>query len=204
MATYLNHDFVWTQMRQTSVALLISTLVLAANVDSASSQPEDQIQTCEAILGQVPAGKHCKDIFPKNADCCIQYNPAKLADLCRKMPDVRSALLCFTEIHEVGFWKTDLLPENEPGLGASYAEQWKRNVKRVCTIESSNAAAIDCAILQKSGIKFVFRQANDAVADDAKANDPILNFCRDAFGEYWEGVERCVEKQRAAKRRLGL
>lgn len=48
------------------------------------------------------------------------------------------ALTSFSKIHEVGFWKTNLISENEPELGAQYAEQWKRS-----------------AILQKGGTKRV-------------------------------------------------
>ncbi|MDP9813693.1 hypothetical protein J2W42_006568 [Rhizobium tibeticum] len=74
---------------------------------------------------------------------------------------------------------------------------------RECSKETSNSAALDCVILQKSGTKFVFSQKNEELARNATAEDPIFKVCRNAFGDYWEGVEDCVKKQRAAKKRMG-
>ncbi|TAW39034.1 hypothetical protein ELI17_37310 [Rhizobium ruizarguesonis] len=119
------------------------------------------------------------------------------------MSTIEFALTCFSEIHEVGFRKSDLLPENEPGLADQYAEQWKRNVMRVCSAEKSKKAALDCAVLQKGGTKVVYDEKNADIARKAVSEDPIFQFCRKAFGDYWEGVEDCVKKQKAAKRRLG-
>lgn len=75
---------------------------------------------------------------------------------------------------------------------------------RECIKETTTAAALDCAVLQKSGTKFVYRQKNKELARQATAADPIMQFCRNTFGDYWEGVEQCVKNQRAAKERLGL
>lgn len=167
------------------------------------NQREDQQRTCEAVLGDRPAAAECQKIFAKDADCCIQYDAERLAKLCAKMSSIENALTCFSEIHEVGFWKTDLTGENEPGLGAQHAEQWKRNVMRECMKEPTRAAALECAVLQKSGTRFVYGQKNHAIGRQATSADPIMKFCRQAFGDYWEGVEQCVKDQRAAKKRLG-
>lgn len=184
--------------------LFIITMSLVSG-QSFAQQPgrENQQKTCEAILGGGPAAKECGKVFKKDAGCCIQYNAKELASRCEKMSTVALALTCFSEIHEVGFWKTDLLPENEPGLGSQYAEQWKRNVMRECSKEKTKSAALDCAVLQKSGTRFVFGQKNEELAPKATSEDPIFKFCRDAFGDYWEGVEDCVREQWAAKQRLG-
>lgn len=71
--------------------------------------------------------------------------------------------------------------------GSEHAEQWKRNVMRECSKEKMESAALDCAILQKSGTKFVFGQKNEELARKAASEDPIFKFCRNAFGDYWEG-----------------
>ncbi|APG93458.1 hypothetical protein SAMCFNEI73_pB0261 (plasmid) [Sinorhizobium americanum] len=168
------------------------------------NQREDQQQTCEAILDIQPAAAECKKVFAKDADCCIQYDEKRLAKRCEKMSSKEFALICFTEIHEVGLWKTDLTGENEPGLGAQQAKQWKKNVMRECMKEPTKADALACAVLQKSGTKFVFGEKNAQVGRDATEADPIMKFCRKTFGDYWEGVEQCVKDQRAAKKRLGL
>ena len=185
-------------------ALLIVCFFLPAGY-SFGQQPsrENQQTTCEAILGQSPAGQECNKVFAKDAGCCIQYDAKRLASRCEKMPTVELALTCFSEIHEVGFWKTDLLSENEPGLGARYAEQWKRNVMEICSKEKSKKAALDCAVLQKSGTKVVYEEKNAEIARKSVSEDPIFQFCRKTFGDYWDGVEDCVKKQHAAKRRLG-
>ena len=164
---------------------------------------EDQQRTCEAVLGDHPAARECTTAFAKDAGCCIQYNEKALAKRCATMSTVEFALACFSEIHEVGFWKTDLTGENEPGLAATFADQWKKNVLKVCSAETTNSDAIACAILQKSGTKFGYRERNAELANQATKADPIFQFCREAFGDYWEGVEECVQKQRAAKKRLG-
>lgn len=189
---------------QLEIFTLLIFLLLPVQSNAQTTSPEDQQKTCEAVLQGKPAVAECNKIFAENASCCIQYDFKKLAKLCAKMSSVQFALSCFAEIHEVGFWKTDLLPENEPGLGSRYAEQWKKNVMTVCSSEKTNAAALECAILQKSGIKFVFNEKNTQVGSDAKTKDPIFQFCRKAFGDYWEGVEECVKSQKAAKKRLGL
>ena len=185
--------------------LLISALVLLVYPALAQqNQREDQQRTCEAVLGKSPAAAECKKVFAKDVDCCIQYDAKRLAQLCAKMSSIENVLTCFSEIHEVGFWKIDLTSENEPGLGAQHAEQWKRNVMRECMQETTKAAALECAVLQKSGTKFVYGQRNDEIARQSTEADPIMQFCRNAFGDYWEGVEQCVKDQRAAKKRLGL
>ncbi|MGH0214387.1 hypothetical protein NKY66_10785 [Sinorhizobium meliloti] len=184
---------------------LVTMLVLfAGHAFAQENQREDQQQTCEAILGTQPVAAECKKVFAKDADCCIQYDEKRLAKLCEKMSSKEFALICFTEIHEVGFWKTDLTGENEPGLGAQQAKQWKKNVMGECMKEATKADALACAILQKSGTKIVFGEKNAKVARDATEADPIMQFCRKTFGDYWEGVEQCVKDQRAAKKRLGL
>ncbi|MBY3206876.1 hypothetical protein [Rhizobium laguerreae] len=185
------------------VLLIVSFSLISGQ--SVAQQParEDQQKTCDAILGGKPVAKECTKAFAKDAGCCIQYDAKRLASRCEKMSTIEYALTCFSEIHEVGFWKTDLIPENEPGLGAQYAEQWKRNVMRVCSAEKSKKAALDCAILQKGGTKVVYDEKNAEVARKAVSEDPIFKFCRNAFGDYWEGIEDCVKKQHAAKRRLG-
>ena len=47
------------------------------------------------------------------------------------------------------------------------------------------------------------RQKNTEITRKAISEDPIFKLCRNAFGDYREGVEGCVKKQKAAKRRLG-
>jgi len=185
-------------------ALLIVSFWLTAGF-AVAQQPsrENQQRTCEAILGQSPAGRECSKVFAKDAGCCIQYDAKRLASRCEKMSTIDFALTCFSEIHEVGFWKTELLSENEPGLGAQYAEQWKRNVMRMCAAEKSKKAALDCAVLQKGGTKVVYDEKNAEIARKSVSEDPIFQFCRKTFGDYWEGVEDCVKKQQAAKQRLG-
>lgn len=185
-------------------SLLVLVMALVAYPALAQqNQREDQQRTCEAVLGARPAAAECQKVFAKDAYCCIQYDAERLAKLCAKMSSIENALTCFSEIHEVGFWKTDLIDENEPGLGAQYADQWKKNVMRECVKETTKPAALDCAVLQKSGTKFVYGQKNKEIARQSTEADPILQFCRQAFGDYWEGVEQCVKDQRAAKKRLG-
>lgn len=167
------------------------------------NQREDQLRTCEAVLGDRPASAECAKSFARDADCCIQYDAERLAKLCAKMSSTENALTCFSEIHEVGFWKTELGGENEPGLGAQHAEQWKKNVMRECLTEPSQSAALTCAIRQKSGTKYVYGKQNAEVARRTSEADPIMKFCRQAFGDYWQGVEQCIKEQRAAKKRLG-
>ncbi len=185
------------------VLLIVSFSLIAGYSFAQQPAREDQQKTCEVILGGNPAAKECSKVFAKDAGCCIQYDAKRLASRCEKMSTIEYALTCFSEIHEVGFWKTDLLPENEPGLGAQYAEQWKRNVMRVCSTEKSKKEALECATLQKGGTKFGYDEKNTEIARKAISEDPIFKFCRNAFGDYWEGVEDCVKKQKAAKRRLG-
>lgn len=185
-----------------TILFLALTLVVPSALAQYPSK-EDQVATCQAILGSNPAAAECERVFRKSADCCIQYSESRLANACAAMSSKEAALACFTEIHEVGFWKTELALENSPGLSASFAEQWKKNVLRVCSEEPTNKAAIDCAILQKSGTKFMYNQRNSELARQPTGNDSILKFCREAFGDYWEGVEECVQQQTAAKGRLG-
>lgn len=191
-------------MRTVKWLLVMLVALVAYPVLAQQNQRENQQRTCEAVLGKSPAAAECKKVFAKDADCCIQYDAERLAKLCAKMSSIETVLTCFSEIHEVGFWKTDLTDENEPGLGAQHAEQWKKNVMRECMKETTTAASLDCAVLQKSGTKFVYGQKNDEIARQATVADPIMQFCRNAFGDYWEGVEQCVKDQRAAKKRLGL
>jgi hypothetical protein len=186
------------------IVTLLIFLLLPVQSYAQNTSREDQRRTCEAVLQGKPALAECNKVFTKDATCCIQYDFKRLAKQCGKMSSVQLALSCFTEIHEVGFWKTDLLPENEPGLGSRFAEQWKKNVVTVCSSEKTNTAALECAVLQKSGIKFVFHEKNAQVGSEATTKDPIFQFCRKAFGDYWEGVEECVKSQKAAKKRLGL
>lgn len=196
-----NRTAPWAQQMKAILFLVLTLVVLGALAQYPSK--EDQVATCQAILGSNPAAAECERVFRKSADCCIQYDESRLAKACATMSGKEAALACFTKIHEVGFWNTDLLPENSPGLGASFAEQWKKTVLRVCSAEPTNKAAIDCAILQKSGIKFVFNQRNNELRRQPAGDDSILKFCREAFGDYWEGVDECVQRQTAAKRRLG-
>lgn len=184
--------------------LVLVVAMMAYPALSQDNQRENQQMTCEAILGDRPAAAECRKIFTKDSDCCIQYDAERLAKLCAKMPNIENALTCFSEIHETGFRKSDLLPENEPGLADQYAQQWKKNAMRECMKETTKAEALDCAVLQKSGTKFVYGQKNEEIARQATADDPIMQFCRNTFGDYWEGVEQCVKDQRAAKKRLGL
>ncbi|NNH41886.1 hypothetical protein [Rhizobium laguerreae] len=189
-------------MRTVKWLLVMLVALVAYPVLAQQNQRENQQRTCEAVLGKSLAAAECKKVFAKDADCCIQYDAERLAKLCAKMSSIETVLTCFSEIHEVGFWKTDLT--DEPGLGAQHAEQWKKNVMRECMKETTTAASLDCAVLQKSGTKFVYGQKNDEIARQATVADPIMQFCRNAFGDYWEGVEQCVKDQRAAKKRLGL
>ncbi len=184
--------------------LAIVLVFMAYPALAQQNKREDQQRTCEAVLGDRPAAAECRRIFAKDADCCIQYDAERLAKLCAKMSSIENALTCFSEIHEVGFWKTDLTGENEPGLGVQYVEQWLKSVMRVCMEEKTKTDALKCAVLQKSGTKFGYGQKNNEIARQATAADPIMQFCRNAFGDYWEGVEQCVKDQRAAKKRLGL
>ncbi|MFB2550163.1 hypothetical protein [Ensifer soli] len=184
--------------------LVLAFAFMADPTLAQQNQREDQQRTCEAVLGDRPVAAECRKIFAKDADCCIQYDVERLAKLCVKMSSIESALTCFSEIHETGFRKSELLPENEPGLADQYAQQWKKNVMSVCVKETTKTAALDCAVLQKSGTKFVFGQKNEEIARQATVADPIMQFCRQAFGDYWEGVEQCVKDQSAAKKRLGL
>lgn len=167
------------------------------------NQREDQQRTCEAVLGDRSASAECRRVFAKDADCCIQYDAERLSKLCAKMASIEYTLTCFSEIHEVGFWRTELLPENEPGLAEKHVQQWKKNVMRECMKETTKAAALDCAVLQKSGTRYVYGQKNDEIAQQATNADPIMKFCRHAFGNYWVGVEQCVKDQTAARKRLG-
>lgn len=185
-------------------ALLFLAAILVSSHAALAQHPEheDQQKKCEAIL-KSPAAAECRHVFAKKADCCIQYDTDQLAAACKKMSTINIALTCFSETHEIGFWKTDLTDENEPGPGAQHAEQWKRNVMRECSKEGTKSDAIDCAILQKSGTKFVYGQKNGSAQRQASEQDPIFKFCRRTFGDYWEGVEECVKQQRAAKRRMG-
>lgn len=183
------------------LALLFAFFATTAAAQETSK--EDQVRTCEAVLGDRPEAAECAKIFKTSADCCIQYDEKRLMKACAKMSSIDAALTCFSEIHEVGFWKSELLPENEPGLADQFVQQWKKNVIRECSKEPTKQAALDCAVLQKSGTKFVYGQKNEEVARQAVANDPIFQFCRKTFGDYWEGVEECVKQQRAAKQRLG-
>ena len=183
------------------LALVFSLFAVTVNAQSATK--EDQVRTCEAVLTGKPAATECVTIFKTSDDCCIQYDEKRLVKACGKMSSIDAALICFSEIHEVGFWKSELLPENEPGLADQFVQQWKKNVMRECSKELTKQAALECAVLQKSGTRFVYGQKNKEVAQKAAANDPIFQFCRKTFGDYWEGVEECVEQQRAAKKRLG-
>ncbi|MDW9439236.1 MULTISPECIES: hypothetical protein [Sinorhizobium] len=107
--------------------LLVLVIALVAYPALAQqNQREDQQRTCEAVLGDMPAAAECRKVFAKDADCCIQYDAERLAKLCAKMSSTENALTCFSEIHEVGFWKTDLTDENEPGLADQYVKQWKK------------------------------------------------------------------------------
>ncbi len=179
-------------------------LFVAGPAYTQENQREDQQQTCKAILDTQPAAAECKKVFAKEADCCIQYDEKRLGKRCEKMSSKEFALICFTEIHEVGFWKTDLTGENEAVLAVQYVKQWKKNVMQECMKESSKADALACAVLQKSGTKFVFEQKNNEIGRQAIVDEPIMQFCRKTFGDYWQGVEQCVKDQRAAKKRLGL
>lgn len=185
--------------------MLVTALVLFAGQALAQeNQREDQQRTCEAILDTQPAAAECKKVFAKDAECCIQYDEKRLAKRCEKMSSKEFALVCFTEIHEVGFWKTELTGENEPGLADQYVKQWKKNVMQLCMKENSKTEALACAVLQKGGTKVVYEQKNEEIGRQAIVGDPIMQFCRKTFGEYWQGVEQCVKEQRAAKKRLGL
>jgi hypothetical protein len=164
---------------------------------------ENQQMTCTAVLGDMPAAAECQKVFAKDADCCIQYDAERLAKQCAKMSSIENALTCFSEIHEVGFWKTELRSENEPGLAEKFSMQWKKNVMRECVKEKTKGDALDCAVLHKSGTLYVYGEKNAEIARQSAAADPIMKFCRETFGDYWEGVERCVAKQKAAKKRLG-
>ncbi len=183
--------------------LFLALTVAVTGAIAQQTTDEDQVRTCQAILDTNLAAAECGKVFHKAAECCIQYDETRLAKACANMSSIGAALTCFTEIHEVGFWKTDLLSENAPGLAASFAEQWKINVLRVCSKEPTRKMAIDCAILQKSGTKFSFNQRNNELRRNAVMDDPIFVFCRQAFGNYWEGVEDCMKKQKAAKQRIG-
>lgn len=185
-------------------SLVMMLVLFAGQAFAQENQREDQQRTCEAVLDTQPAAAECQKVFAKNADCCIQYDEKRLVKRCEKMSSKEFALICFTEIHEVGFWKTDLTSENEPGLADQYVQQWKKNVLRECMKEPTKADALACAILQKSGTKFGFGEKNAEIARQAMQADPIMKFCRNAFGDYWEGVEQCVKDQQAAKKRLGL
>ncbi|NTF18178.1 hypothetical protein G6L37_07145 [Agrobacterium rubi] len=183
--------------------LLLSISLFSVEAMAQENSKENQQQTCLEILGESTAAQECTKVFAIDADCCIQYDVKELARRCAGMSTISHALTCFSEIHEVGFWKTDLVGENEPGLGSRHAEQWKRNVMRECAKETTKSAALECAVLQKSGTKYVFNEQNTELARKAASSDPIMLFCRNTFGDYWEGVEDCVRKQRAAKRRMG-
>ncbi|PRX09020.1 UNVERIFIED_ORG: hypothetical protein BCL66_10897 [Martelella mediterranea] len=183
--------------------LILLLLLFPASASAQSAQKEDQVRTCEAILGDSAVATQCAKVFKTSETCCIQYDEKRLKDACGMMSDVDAALTCFSEIHEVGFWKAELLPENKPGLANQFVQQWKINVMRECSKEPTKQAALECAVLQKSGTRFVYGQANKEVAQQAVANDPIFQFCRKTFGDYWVGVEECVKQQRAAKKRLG-
>jgi hypothetical protein len=74
---------------------------------------------------------------------------------------------------------------------------------RMCSAEKFEKAALDCAVLQKGSTKVVYDEKNAEIARKSVSDDPIFQFCRKTFGDYWEGVEDCVKKQPAAKRRLG-
>lgn len=184
--------------------LAIVLVFMAYPALAQQNQREDQQRTCEAVLGDRHAAAECQKIFAKDADCCIQYDAERLAKLCAKMSSIENALACFTEIHETGFRKSEMPPENEPGLADQYAQQWKKNVMGECMKETTTGAALDCAVLQKSGTKFVYAQKNEEIARQAAVADPIMQFCKRAFGGYWEGVEQCVKDQRAAKMRMGF
>lgn len=106
--------------------LILAMALMAYPAVAQQNQREDQQRTCEAVLGKSPPAAECKKVFAKDADCCIQHDAERLAKLCEKMSSIETVLTCFSEIHEVGFWKTDLTDENEPGLGAEHAEQWKK------------------------------------------------------------------------------
>ena len=183
--------------------LALMFALLATTVAAQQTTTEDQVRTCQAVLGDKPAAGECTKVFKTSAGCCIQYDENRLLKACSEMSSIDAALTCFSEIHEVGFWKSELLPENEPGLADQFVQQWKNNVMRVCSTEPTKQAALECAVLQKSGTRFGYGQKNEEVARQAVANDPIFQFCRKTFGDYWEGVEECVKQQRAAKHRLG-
>lgn len=182
--------------------LTFPTLVLAQTGTAAGS--ENPRMTCEATLRGDKAMSECKRVFKEKEPCCLQYSEERLRKACARMPSVQTAISCFVEIHEVGFRKQELTGETTPGLAAEFAEQWKANSRKVCSSEPDIGAALDCVILQKSGIRFVYADANRKQNPSAPGRDPILQFCRDAFGEYWQGVEDCVANQKAAKRRMGL
>ncbi|WP_439624010.1 hypothetical protein [Shinella sp.] len=183
--------------------LALAFALFATTANAQQTSMEDQVRTCEAVLGNSPAAVECAKVFKTSADCCIQYDEQRLLKACGAMSSIDAALTCFSEIHEVGFWKSELLPENQPGLADQFIQQWKKNVIRVCSMEPTKQKALECAVLQKSGTRFAYSQKNEEIARQSVANDPIFRFCRKTFGDYWEGVEKCVNQQRAAKKRLG-
>lgn len=46
-------------------------------------------------------------------------------------------------------------------------------------------------------------QATAATGTTNASSGSIQAFCREAFGEYWQGVEECIRGQTAAKQRIG-
>ncbi|WP_313292058.1 hypothetical protein [Rhizobium rhizoryzae] len=194
---------IWKNIALALVMMIVSIIFVAPS-QAQVTQREDQLRTCTEILKDRPAGAECSKIFPKDADCCIQYSPERLAKLCAKMSNIENTLTCFSEIHQVGFWKRELLPENEPGLANRYSEAWTRSVMIHCSKEPTKSEALSCALAQKASHKMAFKHENDQIARQLRAADPIMQFCRKALGEYWEGVEQCIKDQNAAKKRLGL
>lgn len=187
------------QVESTAYCFVLPCPRLLGRSTVESRQPAEK---CEAILGQSPAGQECSKVFAKDAGCCIQYDAKRLASRCERMSTIEFALTCFSAIHEDGFRKTELLSENEPGLGARFAAQWKRNVMRICSAEKSNKLPLTAPCCRRAAPRSSTTRRMQR-SPGSPFQKPIFQFCRKTFGDCWEGVEDCVKKQQVAKRRLG-
>lgn len=183
---------------------LALALVLSSSASAQQSSSENPRKTCEMSIADEGVADQCRNVFPLSAPCCVQYDEKRLAGICAAFSSVRSALICYTQMFEIGLMKTELLDEARPGLAAESAALWVTNSLRICAAEKSKKAAISCARRQKSSTISEFREQNAMLRRSDMNNDPIVTTCRQLYGSYWVGVERCVADQRAAKRRLGL
>ncbi|RXF75518.1 hypothetical protein [Hansschlegelia zhihuaiae] len=188
-------------MTRTFLAVALIMTGILEPVAAGDNNPE----ACRAIFsGSGGLISQCLREAPKAKGTPIQLlSEHQLKDFCSRFDDVSDAINCYTEIGWLKHFKGDLGAENKEGLKSEFADRWKLNSQRECGSEATKTAALDCVLLQRSGTLSAYDEANAKAARAQQDADPIVQFCKNAFGAYWEGVERCVKDQRSAKARMG-